>query len=144
MEQDWLDGSGNAIHTIHTYYDADGETVGVTEWDSSDSANATDYEYTYDAGGDMLSSRMAPGDLAQTVAPLVYSGQLSSGTTIDWNNGPVAEPYYGYAVSLAAGQVVTVSLTSSAFHAVALRNRPRETPATGCSTRTAWAAATPG
>ena len=87
VEEDWLDGSGNAIHTIHTYCDADGETVGVTEWDASDSANATNYEYTYDFDGNLYTSRMAPGDLRRRLRLSVYTrsfpaAQRSTGTTV--------------------------------------------------------------
>ena len=65
-QENWLNSSGSVFHTIHTYYDTDGETVGVTETDTTNSANCTDYAYTYNADGDVLTSRMAPGDLEQT------------------------------------------------------------------------------
>ncbi len=69
VEEDWLDANGNVYHTIQTFYDADGETVGVTESDlgtslhTANTSDATDYEYSYDQDGNVLTSRMAPGDL---------------------------------------------------------------------------------
>ena len=87
------------IHTIQTYYDADGETLGVTETDTNNPANCTDYEYTYNADGNVLTSRMAPGGLAQTpqtVDTYTTDTLSTSSPTADWNNGPAAEPYQGY------------------------------------------------
>ena len=137
VEEDWLsppppgEGGGGAAasyHTIHTYYDADGETVGVTETDTTIAADCTNYEYTYDADGDMLTSRMAPGDLTQTpqtVDSYNTDSLSSSSSTIDWNNGSSAEPYKGYSISgLTAGEVVTVRLSSSAFDPVAFAQPP--------------------
>ena len=74
VQENWLSSSGSIIHTIHTYYDADGETVGVTETDTNNPANCTNYEYTYDADGSVLTSRMAPGDLAAR-RPLLRSSR---------------------------------------------------------------------
>ena len=59
----WI-SNGTVSHTIQTFDDADGETLGVTETDANNSANATDYQYSYDADGNVLTSRMAPGDLS--------------------------------------------------------------------------------
>ncbi|MGO9777899.1 MAG: hypothetical protein ACLPM3_15065, partial [Terracidiphilus sp.] len=76
-EEEWLDGapaggSGNVFHTIQTYYNTLGETVGVVETDTTTALHAanpsscTDYEYAYDFDGRLTSSRMAPGDIPQT------------------------------------------------------------------------------
>jgi YD repeat-containing protein len=73
-EENWLvagvpaSAGASIFHTINTYYDADGETVGVTETDTQNSANATNYEYTYTADGNVLTSRMAPGDMGQSLS----------------------------------------------------------------------------
>ena len=102
VEEDWLSppppgeggGEGGSVyHAIHTYYDADGETVGVTETDTTDPADCTNYEYTYDADGDLLTSRMAPCDLVQT-PQAVYAGTLSFAGegTLDWNGTGTLKP----------------------------------------------------
>ena len=135
------------IHTIQTYYDADGETLGVTETDTNNPANCTDYEYTYNADGNVLTSRMAPGGLAQTpqtVDTYTTDTLSTSSPTADWNNGPAAEPYQGYSIALTAGEVVTVALVSSAFQPVAFAQCPAAAPPIGSSTRAGWAAVTPG
>ncbi|MGO9114668.1 MAG: deaminase [Thermoguttaceae bacterium] len=136
MEEDWLDANGSVFHTIHTYYDADGETVGVTETDTTtllhtaNPASCTNYEYTYDADGNMLTSRMAPGDLAQTPgAAYTASGSLGSGSsTVDWNGGSTAEPYQTlFGLNLTAGQTVLVQVSSTAFATALLVQPPGST-----------------
>ena len=138
VEEEWLsplppgEGQGEGvldpvIHSIQTYFDADGETLGVTETDTNNPANCTDYEYSYDCDGNVLTSRMAPGGLAQTpqtVDTYTTDTLSTSSATADWNNGPAAEPYKGYSISLTAGEVVTVALVSSAFEPVAFAQAP--------------------
>jgi RHS repeat-associated protein len=59
-------GAGYSVfHTINTYYDADGDMTGVIVTDTQNASNATDYAYTYSAVGNVLTSRMAPGDLVE-------------------------------------------------------------------------------
>ena len=58
-------------HTIDTYFDNAGQVVAVTETDTQNSSNATNYQYSYDQDGRLLTSRMAPGDLTQS--PTVYT-----------------------------------------------------------------------
>jgi hypothetical protein len=63
-------GAGYSVfHTINTYYDADGDTTGVIETDTTDSSDTTNYAYTHDNDGNVLTSRMAPGDLTQSTTP---------------------------------------------------------------------------
>ena len=61
----WI-SNGTVSHTICTYYDADGETVGVTESDTTNPGNGANYEYGYDADGRLKSVRMAPADISRT------------------------------------------------------------------------------
>jgi uncharacterized delta-60 repeat protein/RHS repeat-associated protein len=126
VEEDWLDGNGNVFHTIHTYYDADGEKLAVTESDSDNPSDATSYQYTYDSDGRMLTSRMAPGDLTETPSSsATHNGVLnSSSPTVNWNGSGTADLYGAYSVTLSAGEQVVVSASSSAFHNVAFAQPP--------------------
>ena len=123
VQENWLDGGGNVFHSIATYYDADGETIGVVETDvatalhpTANPSSCTDYEYTYDADGDMLSSRMAPGDLAQTATATVVNSALSSSSSSwDWqgDDQPVHLAFTTLS-NLSAGSLF-LTLSSSAF-----------------------------
>ena len=88
----------------------------MTEWDASNSASCTDYEYTYDADGDLLSSRMAPGDLAQAASPTVVPGSLSgSSGAWDWQgDGQWLPVSFTTLSNLSAGNLF-LTLSSSAF-----------------------------
>ena len=119
VEEDWMSGE-TPSHTIQSYYDAAGELVGVAESDTQDSSNATCYKYSYDGDGRVLTSRMAPGDLAQSPTVLNFSGNLTSSQMVDWNHDGTKKPYATLAASsqldnLPAGQTVLVLVTSSAF-----------------------------
>lgn len=99
VEEDWLagapaGGSGSVCHTIDTYYNAAGQVVGVTESDTQNASNATSYEYTYDQDGNVLTSRMAPGDLTQSPQLSGSGSAVSLGTfgSGDWNGDGVQEP----------------------------------------------------
>ena len=52
--------------------------VAVTESDTQNSSNATNYTYSYDEDGRLLTSRMAPGDLGP-FSPGANSGALGNG-----------------------------------------------------------------
>jgi RHS repeat-associated protein len=116
VAENWLNSSRSIIHSIDTYYDADGETIGVTEWDLANPSSCTDYEYTYDADGDMLSSRMAPGDLAQTASATVVPGTLSNSSGAwDWQgNGQSVNVAFTTLSNLAAGNLF-LTVSSAAF-----------------------------
>lgn len=117
VEEDWVAANGSVFHTIQTFYDAAGQVLGVSESDENPS-NATSYQYSYDQDGNTLSSRMAPGDLAQSPgAVYTPSGSLGpTSSTIDWTQDGTQERYQnlGY-ITLTAGQTVLVQLTSTAF-----------------------------
>ena len=120
VEEDWLASDGVTVtHAILTYFDADGEIIGVTESDSQNRARAVSYEYAYDRDGRLTESRMAPGDLAQS-AGAVYtaSGSLDGNSSIvDWNRDGTLERYQTVSppLNLSAGQTVLVQVTSTAF-----------------------------
>ena len=103
----------------------------MTETDTTNPADGTDYEYTYDADGNMLTSRMAPGDLRsrgdRDRTPR-YADTSSSHDRLEQRSfrGSLL-PLFGF--SLTAGEVVTVALTSSAFHPVAFVQPPGGNPA---------------
>ena len=80
VEENWLDADSNVFHTIHTYYDADGQVLGISESDTQNAAAGTLYQYTYDADGRVTSARMAPGDLSQPGPP-------SASTMANWATG---------------------------------------------------------
>ena len=97
--------------------------MGVTETDTNNLANVTNYEYTYDADGSVLTSRMAPGDLAQAAAPSVFAGLLTNTSTLDWNGSePTPAPVY---IHLDAGQHGGIlTLDSPAFDAALVVQPP--------------------
>ncbi len=86
MEERWQQTAAAPItHTIHTWLDAAGQTLGVTETDTANPAATTQWQYDYDADGNLVKSRMAPGELVQE--PVTVSGDLLPGDqTIDWDN----------------------------------------------------------
>jgi hypothetical protein len=59
----------NPRYQYPIYVDADGDTTGVIETDTTDSSDTTNYAYTYSNDGNVLTSRMAPGDLTQSTTP---------------------------------------------------------------------------
>ena len=59
IEEDWLDGNGNIIHATKTYYNTDGHVYAVVNPSAS-------YYYQYNQDGQVVRSRMVPGDLTST------------------------------------------------------------------------------
>ena len=114
--ESWI-SNGDVYRTIDAYYNADGETVGVTEWDATSRADRTNYEYTYDADGNVLTSRMAPGDLPQASVAASYALTLSnSGWSADWQgNGQVVNIVGEATLSDVTAGSLFVTVTSSAF-----------------------------
>ena len=101
VEERWQQSAAAPItHTIRTWLDAAGQTLGVTETDSVNPAATTAWQFTYDALGQLVKSRMAPGELVQE--PLVYApvspgGSLSvTDRTEDWDSDGKAERYDSY------------------------------------------------
>ena len=122
VEEDWMSGT-TITHATHTYFDAAGQVVGVSD-------PAASYQYSYDADGRVTRSRMAPADLS-TIVPNTYSGQVVSGQpsgnspTIDWNGTGTQKPYaYYYPVPFNAGDTVFLTVTSTAFDPVVIAQDP--------------------
>ena len=113
----WLGLYGfTATHTIKTFYDAAGQVIGVNESDTANPAAGTNYQYTYDALGQVTEARMAPGGLIQP-SPANNSGSLGpSSSRYDWNGDGHAEQYYAFSLGqLAAGQVILLCVSTTAF-----------------------------
>ena len=129
VEERWQQAASVAVfHTVHRYLDAAGQLLGITETDTATPAATTQWQFDYDAGGRVIRSRMAPGELLQT--PLFSGtptppGSLAAGdAAIDWDADGRAERYDGYALVLAVGDVVVVTCDASAFDPVLLVGRP--------------------
>jgi YD repeat-containing protein len=74
VEERWQQSTAAAVsHTIRRFYDAADQILGVTETDTLNAVATTAWQFAYDAGGNVVRSRMAPGELAQqptvTAAP---------------------------------------------------------------------------
>jgi RHS repeat-associated protein len=129
VEERWQASATVAVsHTIRRFYDAADELVGVTETDAAVPAAATAWQFTYDAGGNVVRTRMAPGELAQV--PTLTGGPTSPGSlaagdqTIDWDGDRKLERYDVYAITLAAGDQLLLTLASTAFDPVLILQKP--------------------
>ncbi|MCY3017317.1 MAG: DUF6531 domain-containing protein, partial [Planctomycetota bacterium] len=129
VEERWQQTAAAPItHTIHTWLDATGQTLGVTETDTANPAATTAWQFTYDALGQLVKSRMAPGELVQE--PLVYApvspgGSLSvTDRTEDWDSDGKAERYDSYSVTLAVGDQLLITASSSAFDPFVFLQKP--------------------
>jgi RHS repeat-associated protein len=129
VEERWQQTAAAPItHTIRTWLDAAGQTLGVTETDSVNPAATTAWQFTYDALGQLVKSRMAPGELVQN--PLVYApvspgGSLSvTDRTEDWDSDGKAERYDSYSVTLAVGDQLLITASSSAFDPFVFLQKP--------------------
>ena len=117
MEERWQQSAAAPItHTIRTWLDAAGQTLGVTEADSVNPAATTAWQFTYDALGQLVKSRMAPGDLVQE--PVTFSGDLLPGDqTIDWDNDRKAElAHVIRSISVVAGEVIELTADATGFN----------------------------
>ena len=129
VEERWQQSAAAAVfHTIHRSLDAAGQLLGITETDTTMPAATTQWQFDYDAGGHVVRSRMAPGELLQTPAfsgaPNPPGSLDAADPTLDWDGDGKAERYDGYAVQLAVGDVVVVTGESSAFDPVLLAQKP--------------------
>jgi RHS repeat-associated protein len=129
VEERWQQSSAGAVyHTIKRFYDNASQLLGVTETDTANHAATTAWQYSYDAQGNLIRSRMAPGELRQQQATAGGSnpGTLSSASpTIDWNGNGLAKRYSGvYSFSLTAGQQLLLTVNSTAFDPVLVVQRP--------------------
>ena len=114
VEERWQpSATADISHTIQRIYDAADQLLGVTETDTTNPAATTAWQFAYDALGNVVKSRMAPGEIAQQ--PISWSGSLAaSDSLIDWDGDGKTERYDLYSYSVAAGDVIDVTVTASA------------------------------
>jgi len=117
VEERWQQSATSPItHTIRTWLDAAGQPLGVTETDTANPAATTAWQFTYDALGQLVKSRMAPGELVQE--PVTVSGDLLPGDqTIDWDNDGKAERVDVIrSISVVAGDVIELTADATGFN----------------------------
>jgi len=135
VEERWQPSATAAVfHTIRRIYDAASQLLGVTETDTTNPAATTAWQFSYDATGNVVKSRMAPGEIAQQPAfdgvPNPPGNLASGDLTIDWDNDGKAERYDGYQITLAVGDQLLLTASSAAFDPVLLLQRPGQGLAT--------------
>ncbi|NCY01809.1 MAG: hypothetical protein EBX36_02600, partial [Planctomycetia bacterium] len=129
VEERWQPSASATItHTIRRFYDGADQLLGISESDSAVPVAATAWQFTYDAGGRVVRSRMAPGELRQvpTLSAVPSpAGSLAAGdATIDWDGDGRPERYDSYAITLAAGDQLLLTVASAAFDPVLLLQKP--------------------
>ena len=129
VEERWQQSATAVVsHTIRRFYDGADQLLGVTETDTAVPAAATAWQFAYDAGGNVVKSRMAPGELAQvatvTAAPTPPGSLAAGDTTIDWDGDGKAERYDSYAITMAVGDQLLLTASSTAFDPVLLLQKP--------------------
>lgn len=124
VQEQWQQSaSAGVFHTIKKVYDAASQLLGVTETDATAFAT-TAWQFSYDALGNVIKSRMAPGEIVQQ--PISWSGSLAVGDVlIDWDGDGKGERYDVHTYMVAPGDVVdvTVSTTSRTFMPALLLQR---------------------
>ncbi len=135
VEERWQQSATAAVsHTITRIYDAASQLLGVTETDTVTPAATTAWQFAYDASGNVVKSRMAPGEIVQQPAldgvPNPPGSLASGDPTIDWDGDGVAERYDGYQIPLAVGDQLLLTASSAAFDPVLLLQRPGQGLAT--------------
>ena len=116
VEERWQSSAAAAVsHTIRRFYDAAGQILGVTETDTAVPAATTAWQFAYDAGGNVVKSRMAPGEIAQQ--PISWSGSLAAGdATIDWDgDGRLERADSISSISVLPGDVINVVITATGY-----------------------------
>ena len=116
VEERWQASASTAVfHTIRRFYDGSNQLLGVTETNTTNPAATTAWQFSYDALGQLIKSRMAPGEIVQQ--PISWTGGLAAGdATIDWDgDGKAERADLIPAVSVLPGDVVNVVITATAF-----------------------------
>lgn len=115
-------------HTIQRIYDRANQLLGVSETDTVNAAATTTWQFTYDANGKIIKSRMAPGEIMQSPsfsgAPNPAGSLTTSDPTLDWDSDGVAERYDGYAINLAVGDQLFLTASSTSFDPVLMVQKP--------------------
>ncbi|MFN7814308.1 MAG: hypothetical protein ACK5SI_16820 [Planctomycetia bacterium] len=81
VEERWQASASTAVfHTITWFYDGSDQLLGVTETDTTNPAATTAWQFSYDALGQVVKSRMAPGEIVQSVRPPqpILTAQIAS------------------------------------------------------------------
>ncbi len=112
--------SAAVFHTINRIYDDAGQLLGVTENDTANPAATTAWEFSFDARGNVVKSRMAPGEIAQQ--PTVWNGGLAAGdATRDWDaDGRPERSDRIASLSVVPGDVVEFVVAATRFNPVVL------------------------
>ena len=129
VEERWQASASAAVsHTIKRFYDRADQLLGVTETDTTNPAATTAWQFAYDALGQLIKSRMAPGEIVQTPALDAFPnppGTLAAGdATIDWDLDGTLERYDGYSITLAVGDQLLLTASSTAFDPVLILQKP--------------------
>jgi RHS repeat-associated protein len=129
LEERWQQtAAGPVFHTIRRFYDAADQLVGVTETDTANAAATTAWQFDYDAGGRLVRSRMAPGELAQVPAlqavPTPAGALTAADASYDWDADGRPERYDPYQLVLAPGDQLLLTVSSTAFDPVLIVQRP--------------------
>ncbi|MCE9631990.1 MAG: hypothetical protein K8S94_14905, partial [Planctomycetia bacterium] len=129
VEERWQASATAAVlHTISWVYDAADQLLGVTETDTVNPAATTAWQFSYDAGGNVVKSRMAPGEILQQPAfgatPNPPGALAAGDPTLDWDGDGSAERYDPYTITLAIGDQLLLTAASAAFDPVLILQRP--------------------
>jgi RHS repeat-associated protein len=129
VEERWQQAaSGSVAHSIEMIYDAANQLLGVIETDTANPAASIAWQFSYDALGNRTKSRMAPGEIVQT--PAFGGAQNPPGSlaatdpTIDWDGDGKDERYDGYRITLAVGEQLLLTASSTAFDPVLFLQKP--------------------
>jgi YD repeat-containing protein len=96
VEERWQASASAAVfHTIKRFYDGSDQLLGVTETDTTNPAATTAWQFSYDALGRVVKSRMAPGVIVQAPVPNAFpnpSGGRAVGDNIPRSRYPATTP----------------------------------------------------
>ena len=129
VEERWQQAaSGSVAHSIKKIYDAANQLLGVIETDTANQAATTAWQFSYDALGNRTKSRMAPGEIVQAPAfdgaPNPPGSLAATDATIDWDGDGKGERYDGYQITLAVGEQLLLTASSTAFDPVLILQKP--------------------
>jgi RHS repeat-associated protein len=100
----------------------------VIETDTANPAATTAWQFSYDALGNMTKSRMAPGEIVQAPAlqgaPNPPGSLAATDATIDWDGDGKDERYDFYQITLAVGEQLLLTASSTAFDPVLILQKP--------------------
>jgi YD repeat-containing protein len=96
VEERWQASASAAVsHTIRRFYDGSDQLLGVTETDTANPAATTAWQFSYDALGRVVKSRMAPGEIVQPPAPNAFPNPPGGRAVGDNIPGPLLRDHAG-------------------------------------------------